>query len=134
MRYWVFLALFTSACLLAAPDVLQPSTTSLPKTPSAPLKSGSELTILDNLIEVTKKNLQEQIELRSMVADYLRIHEQYVQDTANKELSYQMIMKAHAVLQKIKDDHLTQAFDKEFINDITFFSNIASRWNKTPAE
>lgn len=112
---------------LAAEDAINPITTDLPKVEVAPERS-KDLLMLESLIEITKKNLDNQKNLRGLILEYLDIYDKYVENMDNKQLSFRMIKKAKEVLDLIKETHLIHSFDQDFLSELTYFSNIASKW------
>jgi uncharacterized protein (UPF0371 family) len=85
----------------------------------------NEMKRLDNLIYITEKNLENQKQLREMFNDYQNKLLAYLDDTQNKDLMLQMVRMAHLLLETIKEDHLTQVFDAEFISQLNFFSQFS---------
>lgn len=101
------------------------SPTSQIKDPAALI--GNELTMLDNLIEVTQQNLERQEALRELVKEYQKVHDQYMKNIDDKELLYGLIKKAYRLLENIKESHLEHAFAPEFISELTVFSQVAAK-------
>lgn len=85
----------------------------------------NEIKTLDNLIEISQKNLENQRALKSMIVDYKKIQEQFLRNDQDKELMFRMVRQAHRVLETIKENHLTHLFRKEFLSELTLFSQIA---------
>lgn len=110
--------------LVAAEAPLNPTTTDIPQTTDAVIKLN-QLAMLDQLIEVTKQNLEREKQLRAMVQDYLDTQNAYFKTPGDRELTLLMVKNAYYLLEKIKEAHLEQAFDLEFIGELTFFSQIA---------
>lgn len=130
-KFWIFLSisLLCINTIQAASEVVNPSTTNLPRMQNPTTKTNDEVNLLSNLIDVTKKNLENQIQLKSLLVEYIQIKDQYMQNTDDKQLSYRMVQKAFILLDKIKEDYLTQLFDQEFISELTFFASIGAKWN-----
>ncbi len=128
MNKYLVMSLLLCTGTLCADDVIKPSTSDLPRASNLATK-GDELALLNQLISVTQQNLDAQKQLRTDLQDYLQIKQQYMQKTDDKQLTIRLVTKAHQLLQKIQDQHLVQAFDQEFISELTFFSNIAAKWN-----
>lgn len=128
---WISLAILIlhASALPAASEVVNPSTTKLPRMQNPTTKTNDEVNLLNNLIDVTKKNLDNQIQLKALLVDYIQIKDQYMQNTDDKQLSYRMVQKAYVLLDKIKEDYLTQLFDQEFMSELTFFASIGAKWN-----
>jgi uncharacterized membrane-anchored protein len=127
--WFVASLLAVSGLVFGADDGINPSTSDLPRLSSVTGKGDTELTKMDNLIEVTKQNLESQKHLKELVKEYLQVQKIYMQNTSDKQNGYRMVKKAQQVLDKIKENHLTQAFDQDFLSELTFFANIANKWN-----
>lgn len=111
-----------------APEQFHPVTSDLPPHTNDPLQiTGNEITKLDALIEVTQQNLENQKKLRKLVSEYQQIQAQYLLNADDKEVLYRAVKSAHRLLENIKENHLTQAFDSQFISELSFFSQIATK-------
>ncbi len=88
---------------------------------------ANELKRLDHLIVVTEQNLENQKKLKTLFLDYQQQQVNYLQDTQNKEVTLQMVKSAYVLLENIKAFHLIQAFDTEFVSQLTFFSQFATK-------
>ncbi len=117
-----------TTCYALGEDI-NPVTQDLPKLAATNGKGEQELGKIDNLIEVTKQNLESQKHLRELAKDYLQAQKVYMQNTQDKQNGFRMVKKAEVLLEKIKENHLTQAFDQEFLSELSFFASIATKWN-----
>lgn len=86
-----------------------------------------EISRLDNLIQATQQSLEGQKRLRDCIVEYQRIQNLYLQNTNDNELLFQMVKSAYRTLSSIKENHLTQTFDIEFISELTMLSQIATK-------
>lgn len=91
------------------------------------LVAAKELERLDRLIVITEQNLENQKALRQLFVDYQQKQMNYLQNTQDKEITLQMVKSAHRLLESIKANHLIQTFDTEFISQLTFFSQFATK-------
>lgn len=122
----IFSALISiSSVLEAAP--IKPVTTDRPAELATAPKQGVEIAYLDNLIVVTESTLETTKKLRAEVQDYLKMQERFVQNTTDKELCIKMVKAAQKILNEIEESHLTQAFDPEFLNELSVFAKIGSK-------
>lgn len=87
----------------------------------------NQLKNLDNLISVTEKNLLNQKSLKKLLIDYQQHQLKYLENAQDKEVTLQMVRSAYQLLESIKQNHLTHAFDTEFISQLTFFSQFATK-------
>ena len=88
---------------------------------------SNQMRILDVLIETTQRSLDSQQKLKQQIADYQRVQDAYLKDTTDKDTLIRMVRQAARVLDTIKEAHLTQEFDPEFISELTLFSQIANK-------
>jgi hypothetical protein len=90
------------------------------KDPAALL--STEIGRLDTLIEATEKSLVQQRKLKLLIVEYKSIQDKYLLKPNDNDLLYQMIKSAYKTLKSIKEYHLVQTFDKEFIEELTIVS------------
>lgn len=101
--------------------------------PPAPLPSAQAL--MDSqekvmlIIKASKENLAKQEALLKDITEYQQIQKKYSENSQDKEIAYQMVMKAYDIMQHLKELRMTHAFDQDLMSEITFFSNMAERWN-----
>lgn len=124
--YFIFL-LFVFSTLAATDDGIHPITSDLPYVPDDSALKVNQLTSLDHLIEATGRNLENQKQLRKLVENYLLIQETFLRNQEDQNQIVEMVRSAHLLFEKIKEMHLIQTFDPEFISELTFFSQIASK-------
>ena len=84
-----------------------------------------EISVLDNLIEVTQKNLNNQKLLHQKLIHFKEVQKKYIEDTDNKKLAEDMIYSANEVLQVIESSHLMHLFNVDFMKDIEFFAQFS---------
>lgn len=113
-----------AACLLAVPCMGQIPIPSV-KDPAALL--GTELGRLDMLILATQQSLESQRKLREQIAEYQKIQEYYLKHSQDNEVLFRMIKSAHMTLNTIKENHLEQTFDPDFISELTIISQVAKK-------
>jgi hypothetical protein len=87
----------------------------------------NELKRLDQLIFVTEMNLEQQKALRELFLYYQDRQSSYLQNPQDKESTLHMVRAAYQLLEAIKANHLLQTFDTEFISQLTFFSQFATK-------
>lgn len=83
---------------------------------------NTELGRLDTLIQATQQSLDGQKKLKEKIIEYKKIQEQYLQKPTDNDLLLRLVKSAHRTLELIKETHLGQTFDPEFINELTVFS------------
>jgi hypothetical protein len=90
------------------------------KDPAALIKT--ELERLDTLIQATQQSLDGQKKLREKILDYKKAQELYLKAPNDNDLLLRLVKSAHRTLEAIKENHLAQTFDPEFINELTVLS------------
>lgn len=86
-----------------------------------------ELKRLDNLISITEQNLSNQHSIRELLLNYQQMQLKYLDNAQDKQVTLQMVRAAHALLEGIKNSHLTHVFDTEFMSQLNFFSQFATK-------
>jgi len=95
------------------------------KDPAALLEN--ELTRLDRLIQATQRSLECEIKLREQIVEYKKIQEEYLKRPEDNDLLFKMIKSAHRTIKSIKENHLTESFDPEFIDELTVLAQAANK-------
>lgn len=90
-------------------------------------KANSELLMLDTLIEATQNSLECQQALREQVKKFQEMQRLYLQRPNDKDLLLQVAKSAQRLLDSIQANYLTQAFEPEFLSELTLFSQVASK-------
>jgi hypothetical protein len=106
---------------------INPSTADLPPQGIAFIPEKDALRALDDLIAVTDKSLAEQKQLRRLTVDYFKVKARYLQDQQNKDNVVQMVKSAHQLQKAMESQNLIHVFDAELLDEIKFFSQIASK-------
>lgn len=86
-----------------------------------------ELTMLDDLIRLTDDNLKSQKALREFVVQYQKDLALYLKKSSDKDTVLKVARTAHKLLEEIKKNHLIEAFETDFISELTLFSQIAQK-------
>lgn len=83
---------------------------------------GNEIARLDVLIQATEQSLEGQKNLSIQIKEYQKLQTQYLKNLQNNDLLLKLVKNANKTLQMIKDNHLVQTFDPDFIDELTVFS------------
>lgn len=86
---------------------------------------ANELSILDNLIASTQRSLEKQKELRELIVKYQDAQRACLKNSNDEALLYAMVKAAHRTLEAIKENHLMDNFDPEFLSELNLLSQIA---------
>jgi hypothetical protein len=109
-----------AACFQAGADIPSPI-----KDPAALI--GNEIARLDTLIQATELSLEGQKKLRVQIVEYQKLQDIYFKNPQDNELLFKVIKSAYRTLQTIKENHLTQTFDADFIDELTVLSQPATK-------
>lgn len=90
-------------------------------------RAAKELSALDHMIEATEQTLKNQIKLRELIKQYQELQKNYLLHPDDNETLYKMIKTAHIILENIKEYHLTQVMDQEFLSELTIISKPAAK-------
>lgn len=102
---------------ISTPDIPKITEASIPKNPAK---------TLDDLIDSTQKILDNQKKIREQILTFQKLQDTY-QNNQDKELLVLMVKTAYKLLDNIKENHLTQAFDPDFLSELTVFAQVAAK-------
>lgn len=120
-----------SPLALSAAGPINSVTNDLPPQGMAARPEKDPLRTLDDLMALTERSLNDQKQLRRQLVEYYKVKARYLQDPQNKDNIVQMIKAAHQVQQIIEAQHLAYVFDSELLDELKFFSQIASKKGMT---
>ncbi len=86
-----------------------------------------ELEVIDSLILSTKTSLALQEKIRIQLIEYQKINKAFIQNPNDTDSLFRTIKSADLLFHNIQDAHLSQNFSPEFLNELTLFSQIASK-------
>lgn len=112
-------------CLFALSFQLQAESPSTIKDPNALI--GNEISRLDTLIQATETSLEAQKKLRTQILEYQKLQDQYLKNTKDNDLLMKLVKSAYRTLQTIKEQHLEQNFDSDFIDELRVISQPATK-------
>lgn len=87
----------------------------------------AELEVMDSLILSTKTSVAIQEKIRAQLIAYQKINKDFLKNPNDAELLFQTIKSADLLFRNIQEAHLSQNFSAEFLNELTLFSQIASK-------
>lgn len=124
---FIILALWLSpfAAIHALPDTKPAPTVAPIKDPTALI--GNELARIDTLIQATQKSLENQKKLRERIVEYQKIQDLYLLYPDDNEILFRMVKSAYRTLEAIREYHLIQTFDPDFISELTILSQVATK-------
>ncbi len=89
--------------------------------------NSNEAIMLKSLIEATQRSLEQQKALLEQVKKYQEMQQSYLQQPEDKDLLLQVAKSAQRLLENIQANHLTQAFEPDFLSELTLFSQVAAK-------
>ena len=84
---------------------------------------------MDGLIVATREMLEAQQQIHKLLIDYQQTKGAYMKDQQNRTVVLRLVKIAHALVTQIRQFHLSDAFDPDFLHELSFFSQIASKKN-----
>lgn len=98
--------------------------TALPLAAQPTIPEQDEITILLDLIESSKKNLQSQQKLLKVMIDFKKAREAFMNDPTSARLATDLVRSATRVKDEIEINHMVYLFSEDFLKEIQFFVNI----------
>lgn len=121
----IILSFIFSVAFFSLYSAETPSVLANIKDPAALI--DNEIARLDSLILATRQSLEGQQKLREKIIEYKKIEEFYLKQPDDNEILFRLVKSAHRTLEAIKENHLLQTFDPEFIDELTVLSQAATK-------
>lgn len=127
IRLWLIL-LCLCVEVAGIPSPIRPITQ---EVPPEDLPGGDEIAAaigsMNGLIEATEETLAAQKRVRQLLTEYRQTKMDYMNNQQDRERVIQLVKLAHVLMTNIRDEHLADAFDPDFLHELSFFSQIASK-------
>lgn len=86
-----------------------------------------EVEIVEGLIHVTTQNLQAQHTLLVAITRFKEARVAFVEEPTSRLLATRLVRAATAVHQQIEQEHLSHLFEKDFLSEIQFFTQVGAQ-------
>jgi hypothetical protein len=101
--------------------------TAFPLISNPEVGDQDEVTILLELIETGKKNLEAQQKVYKLLLDFKKRREIFLQDPQSAKLAACLVKSAMRLNQEIESNYLTQVFPESFLQEIRFFAEVGEK-------
>lgn len=88
---------------------------------------GHEADTLEDLIQMTEKNLTTQKNLLKAIREYEEKQAAFLKDSNSGKLATQLVRSASHVYKQIEKEHLQHLFSPDFLRDLRFFYEIGQK-------
>ena len=129
-------ALYVTLVLLLMTSGLYAAKQAVPVVPDLPplgdlivQREADPLARLDQLIAVTQHNLAVQKEVRDLAVQFQQAHQNFTQNSDDREQGKLLVLSAQSLLQRIQDNHLIHLFNDQFLRDIAQIARIPGQQN-----
>ena len=94
---------------------------------TASFSFADEIKAIDSLIVQTEKQLQVQKELKEQMVLFKKQKEEFLKGKETKAHAATMLMNANKILETINQNNLQHLFSSDYLEELAFFSSIASK-------
>lgn len=112
---------------LSAESSINPITPDVPPLREEPIAGQYEMNVLNNIISLTKENLQNEMKLREQVILYRDLYDQYIENKKNRNLLAKVVLAAYDVEKTLAQTHLQHAFSQDFLRELSLFATVAKK-------
>lgn len=105
---------------------INPVTKNVPRITAAP-SANSQLSQLDDLIVATQRSIDQLKILRDLISNFQETQKAYLNSSDDVDLLIKMIKIAKRAQDIIIENHLSYAFDTEFLNEINVFAQMGNK-------
>lgn len=86
-----------------------------------------EFVLLDRLQEATRESLKNQEHLKKTLSAYKENLSLYLENSGDKDLALKVSRVAALLLAEIKENYLLEAFNTDFISELTLFAQLSEK-------
>src|ERR1700719_493114 len=83
-----------------------------------------DVLVLSELVNLTKKTLEEQENLLNQLVDFRKKRERFLLEPDSSKLATQLVKSAMKIEKEIEKDHLTHLLSEELLTEVHFFSKV----------
>ncbi len=87
-----------------------------------------EIATLEQLVEMSKKNLENQQLILKSVRNYASARENYLADPDNGKLATALVKRAVALSQLLEKEHLSHLFAPDFLSELSFYNQVGKQY------
>lgn len=88
---------------------------------------GNEVAVLQELVQITKKNLEEEERLLKALTDFQKKRENFILSPNSPKLATALVRSAIKVEEEIANTHLLHLLSKELLEEVHFFSQVGAK-------
>lgn len=92
-----------------------------------------EIKTLTHLIETTQSHLKQQEQIKNALLEYREKRALFIKQDENKQVACELLALASELSELIKKSTLHEYFCDEFLEELTFFSQIADKKTQVTA-
>ncbi len=92
-----------------------------------------EIKTLTHLIETTQSHLKQQEQIKNTLLEYREKRALFIKQDENKQVACELLALASELSNLIEKSTLHEYFCDEFLEELTFFSQIADKKNQVTA-
>lgn len=101
--------------------------TTFPLSAQSSFTEQDEISVILELIDASKKNLEEQRKLLKLIVDFKKARESFISEPTSPRLATSLVKSAAAVSKEIEANQLTYLFSSDFLSEIRFFTQVGEK-------
>ena len=86
-----------------------------------------EISVLEELIDTTKKNLEGQQALLKILFEFKEARDAFIQDPDSNRLATTLVKRAMRLQKQVEQEHLSHLFSADFLMELTFYNQIGKQ-------
>lgn len=92
-----------------------------------------EMKVLTHLIEITRSHLNEQEHIKKTLSEYREKRALFIKEDENKTVACELLALASELIDRIEKSALHDYFADEFLEELSYFSQIANKKTQVTA-
>jgi len=86
-----------------------------------------ELLVIEELIQTTKKNLDSQQKLHTLVVEFNQSREAFIANPDSGRLATALVKQAMRLYNYLQKEHVTHLFSSDFLSELAFYNQVGKQ-------
>lgn len=91
------------------------------------MAANEEIQTMQELINLSQKNLNGQRELLTYLLQFNRAREAFIEEPTSAKLATDLVKSAMVVQRKIEKEHLAHLFSTDFLGEVQFYNQLGKQ-------
>lgn len=86
-----------------------------------------EILVIEELIDTTKKNLDSQQKLHTMIVEFKQAREAFIANPDSGKLATKLVRQAMRLQNYLQKEHVSHLFSSDFLQELAFYNQVGKQ-------